>query len=84
MHESDLSLSDWTLTAYIDNILDDDTVTLIQDFPLIDQSRYQRWDQAGAFSWFEDLNGLVNPTSFLLTPRRSRNVGVLLQYRFGD
>ena len=79
-----LESSDWTLTAYIDNILDDDTVTLIQDFPLIDQSRYQRWDQAGAFSWFEDLNGLVNPTSFLLTPRRSRNVGVLLQYRFGS
>lgn len=75
----------WTLTFFLDNILDDDTPELLQDFPVIDESQYQRWNQASTFAFFEDFSGrLVNPTGFQLTPRRSRTYGALVQYRFGS
>jgi len=73
-----------TASLYVDNILDDDTVALITDFPAIDQSLYQRFDPAGDYSWFANREGSVNPTNFQLTPRRGRSIGILLQARFGN
>ena len=58
----------WTTAFYIDNILDDDTPTLLNDFPLFDDSKLQP-------------NGQLS-TGFILTPRRGRNYGLTMQYRF--
>ena len=57
----------WTLTGFVDNLLDDDTPTLIQDFP--------NFDPAAILS-----NGAM-PTNFILTPRRGRSFGAVLQLR---
>jgi outer membrane receptor protein involved in Fe transport len=55
----------WVATIYADNMLDDDTPTLVSQFP--------------SFSGFPE-----NITSaFHIVPRRGRNYGLALQYRFG-
>ncbi len=62
-----LDAENWTLTGFVDNLLDDDTPTLIQDFP--------NFDPAATLS-----NGAM-PSNFVLTPRRGRSFGLLLQFR---
>ena len=56
----------WTVSAFVDNILDDDSPVQIQDFP----------------NFNEELSNGSLPTSFQIIPRRSRRVGVTAQYRF--
>ena len=58
----------WTAAVYVDNLLDDDTATLLNDFPLFDDSKLQN-------------NGELS-SGFIVTPRRGRNYGLTLQYRF--
>jgi hypothetical protein len=74
----------WEVTAYVNNILDDETPMIVFDFPLFDFSKTPVL--SGAPFPFEKPNnqtGMVTSNAFLITPRRSRNAGVTLRYRFG-
>ncbi|MBS95161.1 MAG: hypothetical protein CL799_12045 [Chromatiales bacterium] len=74
----------WEVTAYVNNILDDETPMIVFDFPLFDSSKTPVLP--GAPFPFEKPNnqtGMVTSNAFLITPRRSRNAGVTLRYRFG-
>ena len=72
----------WTLSAYVDNILDEDSPTLVNDFPLFDDSSVPGFPDFTAVP--RDGTGApVLSTAFLLTPRRGRNYGLTLQWRFG-
>ncbi|MGI9308446.1 MAG: hypothetical protein ACR2P6_04220, partial [Gammaproteobacteria bacterium] len=86
----------WTLTFYVDNILEEDAPTLIQNFPVIDVS-------AVAVPWVDtngdgngdtpgtnprsrlfdpELQQLVYPNGLQLNPRRGTNIGALMSVRF--
>ena len=66
----------WTLSAYVDNILDDDTPLQIQDFPNFGEA-------VGSTSAFDYLaTDTVYFTGFQISPRRSTSFGVTAQYRF--
>lgn len=66
-----LDSPNWTLTAYVNNILDDLTPTGIFTFPVIDGANYV-WS-----------NG-VKPTQNSLSPAFGRAYGLEITYRFGD
>jgi outer membrane receptor protein involved in Fe transport len=75
----------WQVTAYIKNILDDDTPTVAFDFPLFDNSKIPILP--GSEFGFPNLvtaqAGALNSIAFLVTPRRGTNFGLTAQYRFG-
>jgi outer membrane receptor protein involved in Fe transport len=75
----------WQVTAYIKNILDDDTPTVAFDFPLFDNSKIPILP--GSEFGFPNLvtaqAGALNPNAFLVTPRRGTSYGLTAQYRFG-
>lgn len=75
----------WQVTAYIKNILDEDTPTVAFDFPLFDNSKIPILP--GSEFGFPNLvtvqSGALNAQAFLLTPRRGTHYGLTAQYRFG-
>jgi outer membrane receptor protein involved in Fe transport len=74
----------WLVTAYFDNITDEDTPTIAFDFPLFDASQVSSVPDAPFFGGkVTNAAGFVYPAAFILTPRRGSNFGVTLQYRFG-
>jgi len=75
-----LDASNWTVSFYIDNVTDEKSPTQIQDFPLFDFS--QGYQARGDIDTI-DRGATVYPNAFSLYPRRSRNAGVVFQYRFG-
>ncbi len=79
---------DWTLSFYINNILDDDTSALNNDFPLFDISQSTKVGEFGGIPLPLTTPGpffdTVYPTGYLVTPRQGRNVGVTFQYSFGN
>ncbi|TDJ43066.1 MAG: TonB-dependent receptor [Gammaproteobacteria bacterium] len=82
-----LGSATWTLSFYVDNILDDDTSVLNNDFPLFDFSETTKSAMVGPIEiplatpspYFD----AVLPTGWLVTPRRGRNYGMTFEYRFG-
>jgi hypothetical protein len=74
----------WTLSFYLDNILDDDTSVLNNDFPLFDISKATQDFPGVPRSTPGPFFDVVFPTGYLVTPRRGRNFGVTFQYSFGD
>ena len=78
----------WTLSFYVDNILDDDTSALNNDFPLFDLSKVTKIGQFGPLPLPLTTPGpffdTVYPTGYLITPRPGRNAGVTFQYQFGN
>lgn len=62
----------WSVAFYIDNITNEKSPVLVQNFPLFDQS--QNYFSPG---------GEVNQQAFQISPRRSRNAGIVASYRFG-
>ncbi|MDP6437628.1 MAG: TonB-dependent receptor [Gammaproteobacteria bacterium] len=75
----------WEVSAYVNNILDDDTPTIAFDFPLFDYSKVPSITPPSVFplGLVNNQGGLVVPQVFLLTPRRGRNAGITMRYRFG-
>jgi len=63
----------WSLSVYIDNITDEKSPTMIQDFPLFDLSQ-----------GYQGSAGVVYPNAFQLQPRRGRNAGIVASMRFGQ
>jgi outer membrane receptor protein involved in Fe transport len=73
----------WRVTAYVNNILDDDTPTTVFDFPIFDNSKNPRTGPFDPINLVVNQAGAVPSSAFLLTPRRGTNYGVTMQYRFG-
>jgi outer membrane receptor protein involved in Fe transport len=78
-----------TLTFYVDNILDDGTPTLIQNFPLFDMSKVATTAPIGSsfnpanYRLIDPSNNqLVYPSGLQYTPRYGTNYGVLVGVRF--
>ena len=72
----------WTLTMYINNLTDEKSPVQIQDFPLMDFSKnYLGVGDPGDPA--PTATPEVFSNSFLILPRRSRNMGITAQYRFG-
>ena len=71
----------WTVTMYIYNITDEKSPVAIQDFPLFDPSN----NYLGAPEPGNPAGQTPEVTSnvFQILPRRSRNMGITAQYRFG-
>jgi hypothetical protein len=81
-----LRSDNWTLSFYIDNILDDDTSVLNNDFPLFDLSKTTQIGAGPGSPLTRPApfnTDIVLPTGYLVTPRRGRNAGVTLQISFG-
>jgi outer membrane receptor protein involved in Fe transport len=81
-----LQSDNWILTAYVKNILNEDTPTIAFDFPLFDNSKIPGPSNGlPDLPFFQVTNqaGAVAPQVFILTPRRGTNYGVTLEYRFG-
>jgi outer membrane receptor protein involved in Fe transport len=79
----------WTVTAYVNNILDDDTPNVVFEFPFFDRSKAPTFPPD--FSPSPNPNQMfsfgragVTSSAFVLTPRRGTQYGVTLQWRFGD
>jgi len=81
----------WTLTFYVDNILDESSPTLVQNFPMLDASAVAGTDFSGTPNgqsnptqrlFDEDLQQFAYPSGLQITPRRGTNYGVLLGVRF--
>ena len=62
-----LEAENWTVSIYVDNILDEDAATMVSDFPNFDPF---------------PPPGNVFDTTFVAVPRRGTNWGVTGQYRF--
>jgi iron complex outermembrane receptor protein len=81
-----LRSDNWTVSFYIDNILDDDTSVLNNDFPLFDLSKTTQTGAGPGSPLTRPApfnTDIVLPTGYLVTPRRGRNAGVTLQISFG-
>jgi outer membrane receptor protein involved in Fe transport len=68
----------WTATFYVDNITGEKSPQQIQSFPLFDYSQGYNGTRLPS-----PLGEPVQQDSYLLLPRRERNVGVMLTVRFG-
>ena len=74
----------WQVTAYVKNILEEDTPTIAFDFPLFDFSKTPALPGLPLpLNLVQAQAGILQSNAFLVTPRRGRNYGLTLQYRFG-
>ncbi|MDP6435946.1 MAG: TonB-dependent receptor plug domain-containing protein [Gammaproteobacteria bacterium] len=76
-----LETDEWSLAFYVNNITDEKSPIEIQVFPLIDLSQNYLGASEPGNPTAQTPQVLAN--SFQLLPRRSRNMGVTAQYRFG-
>ena len=65
----------YTLALYVDNITNEKSPLQIQDFPFFNES-------AGFTDLSANPGGVIYQNGFSLAPRRSRNAGVIFDYRF--
>ena len=79
-----LQTETWTLSFYVDNITNEKSPVQIQDFPLFDTSQgYLSPAIPITTPGFEVPGAEVNQNGFQLIPRRTRNAGIVAQFRFG-